>query len=242
MAAPFSKSGLQVLAGEYLGGSFLKWDEMSLFDQLFGVGFEPEMCVLTWELTELLCNLVIVVGPGLPDAFFLRVVLAPEFVWFGLHWAGLPNPVPLSTYSSALPDVFHSRPLAASMALHQNMGVGDQWKSLVSRLWAHFEPYASSPSAPASSAAAAAAPSAAAAAADDALPMEGIEFVSGVCVDTMVREFSPAMDVCAVPGAAAPSPVTSPAGLPEVSSWRSAAPSPSPEPEVPTKGKYRQGY
>lgn len=90
--APFSKSGLQVLAGEYLAGSLLKWDEMSLFDHLFAAGFEPEIRVLTWELSPLLCNMVMVVGPGSPEAVLLRVVLAPEFVWFGLHWAGLPSP------------------------------------------------------------------------------------------------------------------------------------------------------
>lgn len=89
---PFSKSGLQVLAGKYLAGPLLKWDEMSLFDQLFAAGSEPEMSVLAWELTELLCNMVIVVGPGSPEAFLLRVVLAPEFAWFGLHWAGMPHP------------------------------------------------------------------------------------------------------------------------------------------------------
>jgi hypothetical protein len=89
---PFSKSGLQVLAGEYLAGPLLKWDEMSLFDQLFAAGFEPEMSVLTWELTKLLCNMVIVVGAGHPQSYLLRVILAPEFAWFGLHWAGVPHP------------------------------------------------------------------------------------------------------------------------------------------------------
>ncbi|KAJ5474333.1 hypothetical protein N7475_003899 [Penicillium sp. IBT 31633x] len=204
--APFSKSGLQVIAGEYLAGCVLKWDEDSLFDQLFAAG---------WELSELLCNMVIVVGPGSPEAFILRVVLAPEFVWFGLHWAGLPYPgkhqlpmiespidtnlhlVPLSTYSSHLPDLLQSRPRVASMALHQNMGVGDQWKSLVRRLWVHFEPYGLRSSANSG---------------NDILPteeginhifppkenvrpMEGVEFVSGVDGDTMICEDSPDMVV-----------------------------------------------
>ncbi|KAJ5372925.1 hypothetical protein N7517_004931 [Penicillium concentricum] len=141
--APFSKSGLQVLAGEYLAGAFLKWDETSLFDQLFAAGSEPEMFVVSWELTELLCKMVIVVGPGSPQTYLLRAVLAPEFAWFGLHWAGMPHPAQVSTYPSDLLDLLHSRPLAASVALHQNLGVGEKWKALVHSLWAHLEPYRS---------------------------------------------------------------------------------------------------
>ncbi|KAJ5447343.1 hypothetical protein N7445_002164 [Penicillium cf. griseofulvum] len=135
----FSKSGLQRVPG----WPFLKWDKKFLFDQLFAAGAEPEMRVLTWELIELLCNMVIVVGPGSPHSHLLRVVLAPEFAWFGLHWAGMPHPAQVPIYPSDLLDLLHSRPLAASVALHQNLGVSDEWKSLVRRLWAHLEPYSS---------------------------------------------------------------------------------------------------
>ncbi|OQD64074.1 hypothetical protein PENPOL_c008G02331 [Penicillium polonicum] len=256
--APFSKSGLQVLAGEYLAGPLLKWDEMSLFDQLFAVGSEPEMSVLTWELTELLCNMVIVVGPGSPQAYLLRVVLAPEFAWFGLHWAGMPHPAQLPTNTSDLLDLLHSRPLAASVALHQNLGVGDEWKSLVRRLWAHLEPYRSYLPAndndvlprmedveyP---------PSPVEEDFEDVLPMEGIEFVSvsGVYMDTMIRDISPEMDVCAdfgaVSASAPPAPMTVPPSLPVVPSLPlvplslPVAP-PSLTVAAPTTNKYRQRY
>ncbi|KGO62330.1 Protein of unknown function DUF3468 [Penicillium expansum] len=261
---PFSKSGLQVLAGEYLAGPLLKWDEMSLFDQLFAAGSEPEMSVLTWELTELLCNMVIVVGPGSPQAYLLRVVLAPEFAWFGLHWAGMPHPAQVSTYSSDLLDLLHSRPLAASVALHQNLGLGDEWKTLVGRLWAHLEPYSSY--LPAGQLQLAAGnendilsrmedveypPSPVEEDFGGVLPMEGVEFVSvsGVYIDTMIRDISPDMDVCAERGtvsAAPPAPMIVPPSLPLVVPSLPAVPPsipvvpPSFPVAAPSTNKYRQ--
>ncbi|KAJ5213904.1 hypothetical protein N7449_001073 [Penicillium cf. viridicatum] len=257
--APFSKSGLQVLAGEYLAGPLLKWDEMSLFDQLFAAGSEPEMSVLTWELTELLCNMVIVVGPGSPKAYLLRVVLAPEFAWFGLHWAGMPHPAQVPTNTSDLLDILHSRPLAASVALHQNLGVNDEWKSLVRRLWAHLEPYSSY--LPAGWLQHAAGndndillrmedveypPSPVQEDFEDVLPMEGVEFVSvsGVYMDTIIRDISPDMDVCAelgaVPASATPAPMTVPPSLPVVTTLPVVLP--SPPVAAPATNKYRQRY
>ncbi|OQE04386.1 hypothetical protein PENVUL_c033G03698 [Penicillium vulpinum] len=232
--APFSKSGLQILAGEYLAGPLLKWDDLSLFDQLFAAGSEPEMSVLTWELTELLCNMVIVVGVGSPQTYLLRVVLAPEFAWFGLHWAGMPHPAQVSSASSLL-DLLHSRPLAASVALHQNMGLGEKWKSVVRRLWAHFEPYSSSFSSGQLQSTAGNnndilppmedfdyPPSPIEEELEGVLPMEGVELLSvpGVYIDTMIRDISPDMDVCTEPAAvsasAPPAAMTLPPSLPPV--------------------------
>lgn len=134
--------------------------------------------------------------------------------------------VEVSTYSSDLLNLLHSRPLAASVALHQNLGVSDEWKSLVRRLWAHLEPYTSC--LPAGQLQSAAGndndilprmedveypPSPVEEDLGGVLPMEGIEFVSvsGVYMDTMIRDISPDMDVCAEPGtgsASAPPPPT----------------------------------
>ncbi|KAJ5171140.1 uncharacterized protein N7500_003923 [Penicillium coprophilum] len=261
--APFSKSGLQVLAGEYLAGPLLKWDEMSLFDQLFAAGSEPEMFVVTWELTELLCNMVIVVGPGSPQTYLLRVVLAPEFAWFGLHWAGMPHPAQVSTYLSDLLDLLHSRPLAASVALHQNLGIGGEWKSLVLRLWAHLEPYSSY--VPAGRLQPAAGndndilppmvdveypPSPAEEDVEGVLPMERVEFVSvpGVYADTMIRDISPDMDVCGtVPAITPPAAMTVPPSLPSAMSTLPVVPPSLPAvlPSLAEAGpstKYRQRY
>ncbi|KAJ5824884.1 hypothetical protein N7447_007224 [Penicillium robsamsonii] len=274
--APFSKSGLQVLAGEYLAGPLLKWDEMSLFDELFATGSEPEMSVLTWELIELLCNMVIVVGPGSPQTYLLRVVLTPEFAWFGLHWAGMPHPgkylssriegktptnprvAQVSTYPSDLLGLLHSRPLVASVALHQNLGVGGEWKSIVLRLWAHLEPYGSyvrggrlQPAAGNDSDALPSMvdvgypPSPVKEDVEGVLPpMEGVEFVSvpGVYMDTMVRDISPDMDVCGTVSASAPpAAMILPPSLPIVSPSLPVVPLSLPE-GGPSTNKYRQRY
>ncbi|KAJ5402225.1 uncharacterized protein N7487_008121 [Penicillium crustosum] len=128
------------------------------------------------------------------------------------------HPAQVPTNTPDLLDLLHSRPLAASVALHQNLGVGDEWKSLVHRLWAHLEPYSSYfptgrltaandndillrmedvkyPPSPVE---------------EDVLPMEGVEFVSvsGVYIDTMIRDISPEMDVCAELGAVPASPLS----------------------------------
>ncbi|KAJ5502635.1 hypothetical protein N7463_005509 [Penicillium fimorum] len=192
--APFSKSGLQVLAGP-----LLKWDEMSLFDQLFAEGFEPEMSVLTWELTELLCNMVIVVWPSFPQTYLLRVVLAPEFLWFGLHWAGMPHSAQVSTYPSDLLVLLHSRPLAASVALHQNLRVGGEWKSsfTISGTDNYVFPPMVDVEYP---------PSPVDEDVEGVLPMESVEFVPapGVYMDTMIRDISPDMNACGTVSASAP--------------------------------------
>lgn len=138
----------------------------------------------------------------------------------------------VSTYSSDLLDLLHSRPLAASVALHQNLGLGDEWKTLVGRLWAHLEPYSSY--LPAGQLQLAAGnendilsrmedveypPSPVEEDFGGVLPMEGVEFVSvsGVYIDTMIRDISPDMDVCAERGtvsAAPPAPMIVPPSLP----------------------------
>ncbi|KAJ5282964.1 hypothetical protein N7505_000944 [Penicillium chrysogenum] len=212
---PFSKSGLQVLAGEYLAGPLLKWDEMSLFNQLFAAGSEPEMSVLTWELTELLCNMVIVVGAGSPQSYLLRVVLAPEFAWFGLHWAGMPHPgahlLPRPPQPPPLPPpgrVCGPPPKPGRlrrMEVPRPPPVG----SLRALQLLH-------PPRPAAARHHQHPPSPVQGDLDGVMPMEGTEFgpVSGVYMDTMIRDISPDMDVCAETGpvsvSAPPAPMTVP--------------------------------
>ena len=89
---PFSKNGLQVLAIMYLGGLLLRWDQHGVFEVLFGSGsVEPEMFVLKWDLTSLLSEIIFVLNPGTPDACILRLNMAPEYMWLGIHWAGTPQ-------------------------------------------------------------------------------------------------------------------------------------------------------
>jgi hypothetical protein len=85
----FTKAGLQTLANTYEGGSAQQSDEHGAFEYLLGNGpQQPAMAVIKWEITMMLCNLIMVVDPGTPNALLLRVILTPEFAWFGVHWAG----------------------------------------------------------------------------------------------------------------------------------------------------------
>jgi hypothetical protein len=89
----FSKAGLQTLAATYQGGTAQQADEQGAFEYLLGNGPRmPSMSVIKWDITMLLCNMVMIVDPGTPHALLLRVVLSPEFAWFGVHWAGLDQP------------------------------------------------------------------------------------------------------------------------------------------------------
>lgn len=158
----------------------------------------------------------------------------------------------MSTYPSELLGLLHSRPLAASAAFHQNLGFGDEWESLVCCLWAHLEPRISY--LPAGQLQFAAGnendildrmgdveypPSPVREDLEGVLPMEGVDFVpvSGVYIDTMVRDVSPDMDVCAESGAVsafAPPALTVPSSVPPVV--------PSLPVAAPATNKYRQRY
>lgn len=85
----FTKAGLQTLATTYQGGPAQQSDEHGAFEYLLGNGtHQPAISVIKWEITMMLCNLIMVVDPGTPNALLLRVILTPEFAWFGVHWAG----------------------------------------------------------------------------------------------------------------------------------------------------------
>ncbi|KAJ5542818.1 hypothetical protein N7535_005242 [Penicillium sp. DV-2018c] len=202
---PFSKGDLRVLAGEFRSGKILKWDDMSLFANFFAEGIDPEMFVLFWELGELHANLIVVVAPGSQNAWILRVVLAPEFLWLGLHRAGLEHPVPITTYSCNLSSLFSSRPLVASMVSHYNMGVSDKWGSLINPLRAYL---------PAMAASAGAANTTIVPAMRDCSSMEVEVFTSAdeysVEMDVCDNEYPTVMDVCEEHGASVVSVAASP--------------------------------
>jgi hypothetical protein len=157
-----------------------------------------------------------------------------------------PLSVQVTTYSSHLLSLLSSRPLAASMTFHHNMGVSTQWWLLIHHLGTYLSPTA-----------AAAATATIVPPLEHFSPMEGVEFSGGDSFGTIVREYSPEMDVCEESGAraafAAPTAFTAAAASttstasaapkaspPHASSWREAAPSPSPEYEAPPKKQYRQ--
>lgn len=61
-----------------------------MFQDVLGRGpsDEPSILALAWDISELLGHLVCVVNPGSAQAWILRLVLAPECLWMGLHPAG----------------------------------------------------------------------------------------------------------------------------------------------------------
>ncbi|KAJ5542817.1 hypothetical protein N7461_008820 [Penicillium sp. DV-2018c] len=205
---------------------------MSLIDNIFAEGIDPEMFVLFWELGELHANLIVVVAPGSQNAWILRVVLAPEFLWLGLHRAGLEHPVPITTYSCNLSSLFSSRPLVASMVSHYNMGVSDKWGSLINPLRAYLPAMAASAGAAAEPVNATIIPEM-----TDCSCMEDIQFSTSAdkysmemdvcearsasevsaaaspspsCVNATVRESSADMDICEESGTGVPVPSTEP--------------------------------
>lgn len=89
---PFLGSDLQVLASEYLGGVSLGWDPYGVFDVLLGPGPAPQMFVLQSNLSRLLAELIVVVNPGMEDAAILRLNMAPEYLWLGVHSASASSP------------------------------------------------------------------------------------------------------------------------------------------------------
>jgi hypothetical protein len=58
---------------------------------LFGSVPEPELFVLKREMSSLLSEVIFMGSPGTPDACILRLNMAPEYLWLGIHWAGTPK-------------------------------------------------------------------------------------------------------------------------------------------------------
>ncbi|CAG7946478.1 unnamed protein product [Penicillium olsonii] len=181
---PFSKNGLQVLAGMYLGGLLLGWDQYGLFDSLFDTGIDPEMCVLHWNFSALLSEMMLVINLGKANAFLLRLNMAPEYIWLGLHWAGTPENVPISAYLSSLGDLLADRPLLAGAVLHRTDPVNQQWQPIMGALLQYLDS-ASASVAPATS--------------DVNMEICGVETPPPSYADTMLRDLSTDMDVCETP-------------------------------------------
>ncbi|KAJ5323164.1 hypothetical protein N7452_011453 [Penicillium brevicompactum] len=263
---PFSLNDLQVLAGEYLGGPSQGWDPQNAFGHLFGSGLDPKMFVLRAHLTALLGEIILVVNPGTPDACILRLNVAPEYLWVGIHWAGpeigmcsfslllaaqfsslfnelsLTASAPLSAYVDGLLFLCTSRPLIAWSVMHHSRPV-QQWQSLMGALQQYL--YSASSVGPTST--------------DVNRAQPGVERSPPRPVDTMIRDLALDMDICEVPGtgfaAAAPAPAFPPAATaaaplaaPPISSCSAAAmflnrrPRCSPSPDYEAASRARKTY
>ncbi|KAJ5146503.1 Protein of unknown function DUF3468 [Penicillium bovifimosum] len=175
-----------------------------MFDELLWGPATPDMFVLAWELSGLHTNLVVVVAPGTKNAWILRVVLTPEFLWFRLHWAGWPYPgkyqLSVSKQQRMLTISQSSFPTTPSTLSNSSTPTTwlRQWPSIITwgsatgggELNHHLGIYLS----PAAAAKPVTVPPM-----EDLMPMEGIEVSVGVLVATVgtsVREYYPGMDVC----------------------------------------------
>ncbi|CAG8169467.1 unnamed protein product [Penicillium salamii] len=197
---PFSKNGLQVLAGMYLGGLLLRWDQYDLFNSLFDAGVDLDMFLLRWDFSTLLGEMLLVINPGKANTFLLRLNMAPEHLWLGIHWAGTPETgiyistqvcgnikanhlVPISAYLTSLADLLSDRPLLAGAVLHRTDPVNQQWQTIIGALLHHLD-----------SVSARCASNPTASAVD--MEMSGVEYSPPCHADTIIRDLSPDMDLC----------------------------------------------
>ncbi|KAJ5092497.1 hypothetical protein NUU61_007367 [Penicillium alfredii] len=87
----FASGDILALANAYYAqGSLSQWGPDGLFNEVLGLvpGASPVIVPIAWDINGLLGHLVFVVNPGMPDAWILRIVLASEFLWLGLHPVG----------------------------------------------------------------------------------------------------------------------------------------------------------
>lgn len=93
----FSRADIQLLVSGYSRGGLHQWGQVGLFSQVLGPVpnynyTDKSIAVVAWELTELMGHVVCVVDPCSATPWFLRIVLTPDFVFLGLHWAGTDAP------------------------------------------------------------------------------------------------------------------------------------------------------
>lgn len=94
MAAPnictFTRQQIQLLVSGSAHRQLTQWGDEEVLQDVLGRGpsHEPTIVVLAWDINELLGHLVCVIDPESPHAWILRIVLAPDFLWLGLHFHG----------------------------------------------------------------------------------------------------------------------------------------------------------
>lgn len=86
----FTPAQIQCLIRGYAPGQIITWGQDEVFQDVLGrqPSDESAILALTWDISELLGHLVCVVNPGSAQAWILRIILGPEFIWLGLHPAG----------------------------------------------------------------------------------------------------------------------------------------------------------
>jgi hypothetical protein len=100
----FSRSDIQLLVSGYSRSGLHQWGQIGLFTQALGLGpiNDKSISVVAWELSELMAHVVCVIDPCSASPWFLRMVLTPDFIFLGLHWAGSDAPGMSSTLALLL--------------------------------------------------------------------------------------------------------------------------------------------
>lgn len=90
----FSRADIQLLVSGYSRDGIHLWGQISLYIQVLGLASmnDPSIVVVAWELSELIACVVCVVDPCSAAPWYLRMVLTPDFIFLGLHWAGSNTP------------------------------------------------------------------------------------------------------------------------------------------------------
>lgn len=86
----FNQQQIEFLTSRYCHGGLTKWGNDEVFQGALGrdPGDEPAIIALAWEMNQCLGHIVCVIDPGSPRACILRIILAPDFLWLGLHFVG----------------------------------------------------------------------------------------------------------------------------------------------------------
>lgn len=137
MVAPchwLQKADIHQLIRGYSPGEQMSWGQLDLMEEALELdsGF-PSIPVMDWHVDNLMAHLVCVINPGSPWTWVLRVVLAPDFIWLGLHPAGT-----MDAHATALLNVVRHHPAVAGMMLHHRLQFDKEWLVLHSALKQHF--------------------------------------------------------------------------------------------------------
>ncbi|KAJ5895873.1 uncharacterized protein N7473_005272, partial [Penicillium subrubescens] len=125
-------------------GGLHQWGRVGLFSRMLGLvpnynHTDKSIAVVAWELTELMGHVVCVVDPCSATPWFLRIVLMPDFLFLGLHWAGTDVPVSsLGTYYHFLVAAISQRPLATGAMACYPLPFNTEWLNLFCALEAHL--------------------------------------------------------------------------------------------------------
>lgn len=137
MVAPYhwlQKADIHQLIRGYSPGELMSWGQLGLLEEALELRSGlPSIAVMDWRLDMLMAHLECVINPGTMRAWVLRVVLAPDFIWLGLHQAGM-----MDAHTPAPPNVVRHHPAVAEVMLRHKLQFDKDWSVLHSTLRLFF--------------------------------------------------------------------------------------------------------